>query len=150
MFCRTELKFAGQKRYSSRRRFLNRFESSICNNTYFHLLWVEEEMKTKSLRAVSNVSLYLSFVSLIAIILSNQGHGQWQYIMVSLVQPYLIHSFRPFRVRSKYLKEIVEVKACVNFLNVTMDICYDLFFYFVKHYKSIKNNLENKNCSYET
>ena len=36
-------------------------------------------------------------------------------------------------------------KACVNFLNVTMDICYKTFFYFAKHKdKRTKNNLEKK------
>ena len=36
-------------------------------------------------------------------------------------------------------------KACVNFLNVTMDICYEILIYFTKHKdKSIKNNLEKK------
>ena len=36
-------------------------------------------------------------------------------------------------------------KVYVNFLNVTMDICYEIIFYFAKHKdKSIKNNLENE------
>ena len=33
----------------------------------------------------------------------------------------------------------------LTFLNVTMDICYKIFFYFAKHKdKRIKNNLEKK------
>ena len=36
-------------------------------------------------------------------------------------------------------------KDCVNFLNVTMDICYKTFFYFAKHKdKWIKNKPEKK------
>ena len=34
-------------------------------------------------------------------------------------------------------------KACVNFLNVTMDICCKTVFYFAKH-KRTQNNLEKK------
>ena len=40
-------------------------------------------------------------------------------------------------------------KARVNFLNVTMDICYKTFFYFAKHKdKRTKNNLEKKRNHY--
>ena len=57
-----------------------------------------------------------------------------------------------FRIRSKYLKETiikrplqVWKKLALTFLNVTMDICYKIFFSFAKNKdKRIKKNLEKK------
>ena len=83
-------------------------------------------MKTKS-----PFQMFLSFVSFFAKTLSNQGHCQWQYVMVSLGSALLDLQLSAFWICSKYLKETVKDRYSYV-LNITIYICHKTFFLICK------------------